>query len=189
MAKLESMIGEFVDDLLIAIGEASIDELRGLLTQRPQGSGGALEQAAQRVRAAASAATSRPEPARGSRSRRVGTRRFLDPSLASGLTAPPGVADITDPESLLSFESVDVRESRPTPIRALPAALPAILAPPDGASRRERHVAPDSHESEGESPASGVRAVGGGLPIRLSDNETLARVSNAGVVIRRKKRA
>jgi hypothetical protein len=38
-----------------------------------------------------------------------------------------------------------------------------------------------------EGPASTVRAIGGSSPVRLRANETLARVSNAGVVIRRGK--
>jgi hypothetical protein len=188
MAKLESMIGDFVDGLLIAIGDASIDELRELFGQRPQGSGGALEQAAARVRATAKASASQPAPSKGGRGRRFGNRRFPDPSLAS---TPPGVAEITDPESLLSFDGIDaniLREVRPTPVRTAPVALPAILAPSAASERRDRHAV-DNHDTEGESPASGVRAVGGGAPVRLSDNETLARVSNSGVVIRRKKRA
>lgn len=53
--------------------------------------------------------------------------------------------------------------------------------PADG---QTRHV-----EAEGDSPASGVRPVGSGSTVKLSDNETLARVSNSGVIIRRKKRA
>ena len=127
---------------------------------------------------------------------------------ASGPFAPPGALDITDPESLLSLGRHDLHKQTASlsnvaplsngaladsanaeplriPSRARAQALLEVrerAAPPDG--RTSRHTEPDV-----ESPASGVRPVGRGATVKLSDNETLARVSNSGVVIRRKKRA
>jgi hypothetical protein len=59
-----------------------------------------------------------------------------------------------------------------------------LLSLPTRVAVTEAHTEP-----EGESPASGIRPVGSAPTVRLSDNETLARVSNAGIVIRRKKKA
>jgi hypothetical protein len=133
-------------------------------------------------------------------------RTWTDSSLAA---PPPAVAEITDPESLLSLVS-----SNPPPVLAALASLVSLpLAPPaassiPSASRSvsaasggpggsgavllslpTRVAVTETHaEPEGESPASGIRPVGGAT-VRLSDNETLARVSNSGIVIRRKKKA
>jgi hypothetical protein len=61
--------------------------------------------------------------------------------------------------------------------------------PPISVALLEHPTRSNGHaELESDSPASGVRPRWGST-VRLSDNETLARVSNSGVVIRRKKKA
>jgi hypothetical protein len=173
------MIAQFVDDLLLAIGEASIEELEELFASRP-GKTGSTE-------------TQRPgspspsEPARRGATAR-GARAWVEAAQAS---PPPTVAEITDPESLLSLVASHRIEAAMESVAAEKAAAPegrradstkqvVLLRPPSTEGLAEL---------EGDSPASGVRPVGGGAPVRLSDNETLARVSNAGVVIRRRKKA
>jgi hypothetical protein len=96
---------------------------------------------------------------------------------------PPAVAEITDPESLLSI--VATNGSAPA-IGSVRRSAPAILM--SVPARKAPTTTERAQEVEGESPASGVRPVGGST-VRLSDNETLARVSNSGVVIRRRKKA
>jgi hypothetical protein len=125
----------------------------------------------------------------------------------SGPFAPPGVAEITDPESLLSLGAPKV------PAGSAAASFPGALAGEAGdstapdipirtASRARAHALLEVREPatvfeghagrptevEGESPDSGIRPLGAAT-VKLSDNETLARVSNSGVVIRRRKRA
>jgi hypothetical protein len=128
----------------------------------------------------------------------------------SGTTAPPGMAEITDPESLLSLGLLGgpIGAARANGSDANGAAVSGGTMSANGApSVRTRRISRPSRaqalldfsdraapvegpvDSEGESPASGVRPVGLFSTVRLSDNETLARVSNSGVVIRRKKRA
>jgi len=76
--------------------------------------------------------------------------------------APPApAAEITDPQWLLAMGS-----SAPNDVLD-----PEQIEPPP--------------ESVSEAPASTTRDLGGVSPVRLRANETLARVSGAGVVIRR----
>jgi hypothetical protein len=177
------MIAQFVDDLLLTIGEASIDELRELFAARPESLSERPRALAAVPSPASRADASAPETAtRSQRSSSRAPRRWSETPLAS---APPAVAEITDPESLLSLVSTPAEAPRPAPtVAARPAnsAGGVVVSLPTRVAVTEVHVEP-----EGESPASGVRPVGG-PPVRLSDNETLARVSNAGVVIRRKKK-
>jgi hypothetical protein len=195
MRKLESMIAQFVDDLLLTIGEASIEELRELFASRPESPADRPRALATRAEAAISAGgpNAAETAPRGRRASSRAPRRWSDMPLAA---APPGVAEITDPESLLSLVSSAGAQgevavaSAPRPIVAPIAARPANSAGGVVVSLPTRVALTEVHaEPEGESPASGVRPVGnGGPPVRLSDNETLARVSNSGVVIRRKKK-
>jgi hypothetical protein len=184
MRKLESMIAQFVDDLLHTIGEATIEELRELFATVPERSEGEpLFPSAELTPAAPS------RPARATRAPRVdqaAARRSIA-TLANVRSAsslpPPAVAEITDPESLLSI--VATNGSAPA-IGSVRRSAPSILTPVP--TRTATATTERAQETEGESPASGVRPVGGST-VRLSDNETLARVSNSGVVIRRKKKA
>ena len=84
---------------------------------------------------------------------------------AADLSPPPTVAEITDPEALLAGTA------------------------PEPAGARADARAEGRLESESHGPASTVRPMQGDSPVRLMGNETLARVSNAGIVIRRARRA
>ncbi len=177
------MIAQFVDDLLLAIGEASIDELRELFASRPDS---IKPLSVVRAAIAAPAPPSPPPP------RAKTPRRWSAPVQLS-----LGVAEITNPEGLLSLDSstppaasaataLDAAPSRPERERERPVSASASRSPVVVALPTRIALA---SEPEGESPASGVRPVNSAPTVRLSDNETLARVSNAGVVIRRKKKA
>jgi hypothetical protein len=205
MRKLESMITEFVGELLRTIGEANIDDLQELFASAPQGEG-ALKVPAGPVSFKLPSIPSPPLHAVPGPGRRRGTSRrtFLPLSSLPPVTSPPpGVAEITDPESLLSLGGGEAASSNGVaaphgsngasegaartfvePRRSSRSRAPALLEVSESATPTQGHG-----EHDGESPASGVRALGTGSTIKLSDNETLARVSNSGVVIRRKKRA
>ncbi|HEX3770097.1 MAG TPA: hypothetical protein VHV30_04500 [Polyangiaceae bacterium] len=179
------MIAEFVDGLLLAIGDATVEELRELLGRSDAGEPGY----APKFEAAPVAAAA---PAAPRKLARLDHNAALRRSIEASLAAPP-VAEITDPESLLSLGTANGASSslldaiRHTPAAARPTPAPPIpvtvVEPASNGVRGERHADPEI-----DSPASGVRPKNG-ASIRLSDNETLARVSDAGVVIRRKKKA
>jgi len=189
MRNLESMIAQFVEDLLQTIREATVDDLRELLI-----SGKARDPAGAPERTA----TVFEHDIRAVPSRIGGVVRIdREPHGASAdptYSLPP-IAEITDPESLLSLgiarptsevglhepahrawlepSSLEKLSSARTPQMELPIAPAARAAAADSAL-----------ELELESPASSIRP-----SVRLSDNETLARISNAGIVIRRRKKA
>jgi hypothetical protein len=212
MRKLESMIAQFVGDLLRTIGEASVEDLRELFEGRPAGE----KLAESPLNLATPSLSGRAAPpsrgARGEEGAHSGAPRrlavFLS-STASGSSGPPGVAEITDPESLLSLGGPKApagSTGAAVPGAALSEGTPgdsaSLAAPIRTATRaraqallevRERATPADGHtrhhtEADVECPASSVRPVNGAI-VKLSDNETLARVSNSGVVIRRRKRA
>jgi hypothetical protein len=185
MRKLDSMIAQFVDDLLHTIGEATIEELRELFATVPERS----KDEPLFPSAELAAAPRRPVPApRAPRADHAEARRSIA-ALANVRSAsslpPPAVAEITDPESLLSI--VATNGSAPT-IGSVRRSAPSILMPVPARATTPSTTTERAQELEGESPASGVRPVGAST-VRLSDNETLARVSNSGVVIRRRKKA
>jgi hypothetical protein len=216
MRKLESMIAEFVGDLLRTIGEATVEDLRELFEGRPESE--KLSEVPAHLASLATSATSSPPgrpllSPRGVRSEErahpSALRRsaVLLSTTVSGPFAPPGVAEITDPESLLSLGApkgpagssaallpggllADVGDSAPldVPIRTVtrPRAQ-ALLEVREPATALDGHTGRPT-EVDMESPDSGIRPLGGAT-VKLSDNETLARVSNSGVVIRRRKRA
>jgi hypothetical protein len=193
MRNLESMIAEFVGGLLQTIREATIEELRELLFAEAE--------------KARPSETPRPEQAirttAGRAGRATGIGRRVHGASVDLQSSPPSVAEITDPESLLSLgratngarevgaptagqkfwlgaQAVPHDKERPRPARTPATELPAPEVLP----------APESTpELETDGPASNVWPVGSGAPVRLSDNETLARVSNSGIVIRRRKKA
>jgi hypothetical protein len=218
MRKLDSVIAQFVGDLLRTIGEASVDDLRELFAGRPESEkfSPLPVDFATPVRFAplAPSAPARPaaptHAARGEPRAHAARRRsaVLLSTTASGSFAPPGALDITDPESLLSLGGPDRDKqtaSRGTSLSSLASlsngahADSTMLLPSRARAHallevRERATPTDARtsrhtEPDVESPASGVRPLGSGSTVKLSDNETLARVSNSGVVIRRKKRA
>jgi hypothetical protein len=222
MRKLESTIAQFVEDLLLTIGAATVDELRELFAGRPE-SEQILDAPVDLSSSARSSPSNRPAPpprtARAEARGQGATRRRAFTSIASmtpsssGSYSPPGVAEITDPESLLSLggpsdvsalngarfsngssssRSAPADSGSPSfgdPSRAPSRARArALLDVSEGAGRADGHVERPA-EPDGESPASSVRPIGTGPTVKLSDNETFARVSNSGVVIRRKKKA
>jgi hypothetical protein len=187
MRNLESMIAEFVDGLLLAIGDATVEELRELFAQTASGEPLYVPTS----EPAEAAPASPPRTGRLARlDHGAALRRSIEASLSSAASGAETVAEITDPESLLSLGGHNGGSSsffetfRPPPSAGRPPPPPpisvALLEPP---SKSNGHA-----EIETDSPASGVRPRWGGT-VRLSDNETLARVSNSGVVIRRKKKA
>ena len=193
MRNLESMIGEFVDGLLLAIGEATIEDLRELLAQTDAGTPLYAPNAPNAPNAPKSEPAEAPPaaPARTGRLARLdhgaALRRSIEASLSS---ASEGIAEITDPESLLSLGGPNGGSSSLyETFRQAPSARPAP-PPPISVALLEPTSRSNGHaEAEIDSPASGVRPRWTGSTVRLSDNETLARVSNSGVVIRRKKKA
>jgi hypothetical protein len=209
MRKLESIITEFVGDLLRTIGEANVDDLRELFASAPQGGGVFRISSEPLALRDLPDVPSRPVPAPRTTpgdARRHGAsprRAFLPLSSLPPVSPPPGVAEITDPESLLSLgnlgEASGANGVASTHGSESESAASTFVEPRRAHARTRAHAllevsesatpAPVVTEPDSESPASGVRSVGSGPTIKLSDNETLARVSNAGVVIRRKKRA
>lgn len=167
MLKLQPLITQLVDDVLRLVREAAREDLRSLVVSDAEGS---------------------PEspPVKRTSSTTSGARRVADvptrrrgalhePALRSHPVAknpakspdrapPPPVAEITDPEALLAGAA-----PKPAP----PLALEYTRV----------------SESESDGPASAVRPLPLVSPVRLMGNETLARVSSSGVVIRRARRA
>jgi hypothetical protein len=216
MRKLESVIAEFVGDLLRTIGEATVEDLRELFEGRPESE--MLSELPVNLASLGTSATSSPParlglPPRGVRGeeRASALRRsaVLLSTTVPGPFLPPGVAEITDPESLLSLGAPKARGESTgdalaggllaDPTRGDSASFEAPIRTPRRVRSqallevREPATPLDGHagrptDPDVESPASGVRPVGGAT-VKLSDNETLARVSNSGVVIRRRKRA
>lgn len=192
MRNLESMIAQFVDDLLQTIREATIEDLRELLLAEPT-----AVRPSEILRAEPAIRTA---PSRSGRLNGI-DRRSANLSLDfSG--SPPSVAEITDPESLLSLGGAPKAPREivaPSPAQKFWLDSPATSSEGDAprpprSQRTELSAfkpapAPDSGpEIEADAPVSNIRPVGGAV-VRLSDNETLARVSNSGIVIRRRKKA
>jgi hypothetical protein len=165
---LHALTVSFTDAVMDAIRSASLEDLLGQASRGPGRSTG-VPSTAKVARAESSAAqlgrhSGGHEPPNGVR---VGARRSglsaaaaTDPAPSPSQAPPAPAAEITDPQGLLSMGTQESRN----------------VAPPEIA--RERVP---------EGPASAVRAVEASSPVRLRANETLARVSNAGVVIRRAK--
>jgi hypothetical protein len=179
MLNFQPLIDRFVDDVINAIRRAAIEDLRGLAladaatgNARAATADGVLDE--KRREAPRARATLRePSITRGG-GRRVSRARTerstrTQPSPSAVPASPAPVAEITDPESLLAaitFEPAPVVVTQPAP------------APPER-----------SPDGEGDGPPSSVRSLHEISPVRLMGNETLARVSSAGVVIRRGRRA
>jgi hypothetical protein len=160
-ASLDALTASFIDAVMDAIRTASLQELLREAPRVRQGDApriGESERATSPVGQRKRAAVPAPAGRTASaRSRRSGVSTA--PTRSVPTPPPPApAAEITDPQGLLAM------------------GLPLRL----GATEAEIGGAP-------EGPASTVRAIGGGSPVRLRANETLARVSNAGVVIRRGK--
>ena len=169
MRHLQPLIDQFVEDVLHLVRRATIEDLRGLVVDAD----GDREPAKPRVvlprdlvprEVARRAPTSRHGLRQGPRV--ALSAENARPSSATSSTPAP-VAEITDPESLLA---------------AIALEPPVVVTP--AAPTHER-----GPELDGDGPPSAVRPVHDISPVRLMGNETLARVSSAGVVIRRGRRA
>jgi hypothetical protein len=163
MLRLEPLIARLVDDVLRAIREASIEELRDLLPATETSS-------PPRGRAARPAAAPVPRPRHEAirptkRARVVRTER----AAAHGGTARPEIhsfEEITDPERLLGLVWPALPQEETYATTAVPAA--------------QLDAAPA--EDEPPRPSAPARA-----PLRAG--ETVIRDNGAGVVTRRAKRA
>lgn len=167
MLKLQPLITQLVDDVLRLVREAAMDDLRRLVVSDAERS--PESPPVKRT----SGATSGPSrmvdvPTRRRRALHEPAQRSLqvakNPAQNPDRAPPPTVAEITDPEALLAGAA-------PKPVPALALEYTRVL------------------ESESDGPASAVRPLPLVSPVRLMGNETLARVSSSGVVIRRARRA
>jgi hypothetical protein len=164
-ASLDALTASLVDSVLDAIRSASLDDLLGEGIRLPES----------RIATPAKVARGTlvppidepPIPATPSRRRLRSMSETTAVVLATDLTPPEPAAEITDPQMLLGLG----------PPRALVDAAPKHEEP----SSRRADSTPTSRVSDSSLP----RANGHAPHVRLRDNETVARVSNAGVVIRR----
>jgi hypothetical protein len=167
MLKLQPLIARLVDDVLRLVREAAMEDLRRLVVSDAERS--PESPPVKRTSGATSGArrvADVPNRRRGAlhepvqRSHQVAKNPAKNPDRAP----PPTVAEITDPEALLAGAA-------PKPVPPLALEYTRVS------------------ESESDGPASAVRPLPLVSPVRLMGNETLARVSSSGVVIRRARRA
>jgi hypothetical protein len=166
MLDLQPLIARLVDDLLLLIREASIEELRELL-------GPADVQPSVPRRRAAPRKKPRPAPKPAAQPKRQPAPRQARASVvAAPAPEPPAHGEITDPELLLAVAA---------PIAPTPSAVAGISV--------RLHAAPVAAEEKELSPPSGHRPAAASS-IVLRSGETVAHVSErGGVVIRRRKGA
>lgn len=181
MSPIESLISRFVDDVLRLIREAKVEDLLDLVAAEPHAIP-PLEDSAPLLQDpiddgandadtvdADEAPITRLAPARHvTPAARIAPVRRIAPVARIGRHSPPTVEEITDPASLLAIAP----ESWPS-LAAPPAppTLPTLLADP-------------TDEAETPPPSSSTESR---VLVRLNSNETVARASNAGIVIRRRK--
>jgi hypothetical protein len=166
---LRALTESFTDSVMDAIRGASLEDLLGETPRdagRPTGTPrastaqGTASSLTELNREASGQTSSHSARGRPRRSSLVAAEMTTDAAPTASHAPPAPAAEITDPQGLLAM---GVHE----PLRA---AEPEIA--------RERVP---------EGPTSTVRAIEAGSPVRLRANETLAKVSNAGIVIRRAK--
>jgi hypothetical protein len=169
MLNLQPLIARLVDDVFRAVRAASVEELRDLLAPRT---------ATAPARARRKPAPKRTRPAPPARP----TRQPAAPKAAAGepatLPEPPVLAEITDPERLLSWTAV---ANGVTALQELATSAPpsVILEVP--------LVAPvASAEPDDHPPTSSLRPTVGALPA-LREGESVVRAAGAGLVIRRRR--
>jgi hypothetical protein len=157
MHKLESLTARFIDDLIRLIRHATIEELLSLVDPSERPLRTHLTM---RPVPRAKRVTSPPP----SRVRRVRAARTPSDGVPITSHRPPTLEEITDPEKLLAITMA------PVPTVQAARRVPRILATePD---------APPPVVAEPEIPR---------VLVRLRGNETVARASNSGIVLRRKK--
>jgi hypothetical protein len=158
MRKLDQIIARFVDDVVALVKEAAADGLGQVLAEE------ARHRRTRRLDGeaviAAQPAADRG-PSRPARPAREPVSRSAVGNANADLPSPAAAGEITDPQWLL----------------AMGAPARAVVEDP-----RSEAAATGPESLEG--PTSTVREAAPS-PVRLRDNETLARVSGAGVVIRR----
>jgi hypothetical protein len=159
MRKLEPLIARFIDNVLRLVEQAAADGLRTLLAEE------ARRPRARRPDAdlPAAARPSEDLPRDSGRPVRKPAKRSPIAIVTADPTPPAPGAEITDPQWVLAMGA-------PAPLEVGDAADFAGVAETESAS---------------EGPVSTVRETAHVSPVRLRANETLARVSGAGVVIRR----
>src|SRR5580700_8265303 len=169
MRKLEPLIARFVDDILRLVQGATADGLRTLLAEearRPR-THHLAEHLAERDFVAEAAAPASAPRRTGKVVRLTDGRSPIAITTTDASSPPPAEitdAEITDPQWLLAMGT----QSSPDILSIAPLV-----------------DAETALESVSEGPVSTVRETGNISPVRLRANETLARVSGAGVVIRR----
>jgi hypothetical protein len=163
---LHALTVSFIDAVMAAIRGASLEDLLGEAPRDPRRTG-AVPRTLKAPAQAPSSATQLEGQTRRQASPRVpgpvhrlGLSAGSDRVLTSSQAPPAPTAEITDPQGLLAMGTHE-------PLRVVETEV-------------SRDPVPDG-------PASTVRPIGAGSPVRLRANETLARVSNAGIVIRRAK--
>jgi hypothetical protein len=179
MRKIDSIIERFVDDLLALVREATAERLAGLLA------GEALQQKTRRP-ASKQTSTRRQRASGNVRAGAAPSRAWMHEGPGRGRPAPNDVvtlaadpappeasAEITNPQWLLAMGS---------PATSEVAEQPSVAAQASNVDEPHSSTTP---EWDTEGPASTVRDSTSRSPVRLRENESLARVSGAGVVIRR----
>jgi hypothetical protein len=180
LSPIESLISDFVEDLLLLLREAKVGDLLDLVAEAPRPIPALVDSEPEEEPVVEEPLEEPPRtpvkvrviPPRVRRERRPAavTRTRLAAVTPIGRRAPrivPTVEEITDPASLLAFGP----ESSPSAIPQPPPTLPALLADPVD----DIEVPPPSSSQESR------------VLVRLNSNETVARASNAGIVIRRRK--
>jgi hypothetical protein len=163
LSSLESLISHFVDDVVRLLGEAKVADLLDLVAEAPRPIPPLEDSEPELVHAPVD---DDPADAAPTRSERVPVTR-LAPVRRIGRRprrSAPTVEEITDPASLLAI-APEPPSSAPSP----PPTLPTLLADP---------------VDDVEPPPSSSQER---VLVRLNSNETLARSTNAGIVIRRRK--
>ena len=179
MSSIESLISHFVDDVLRLIREAKVEDLLDLVAAEPrpipplEDSEPLLQDPIDddAVVEPDEAPITRVTPVRrATPATHARPARRTTPVTRIGRRSPPPrtVDEITDPASLLAI-APESGPSLATP--PAPPTLPTLLT--------------DSmDETEAPPPSS---STGSRVLVRLNSNETVARASNAGIVIRRRK--
>jgi hypothetical protein len=165
LSSIDSLISHFIDDVIRLIREAKVEDLLDLVAAAPRPVPPLVESEPERVEPA-SQDDPHDEPAPSRRTpitrlapvRRIGRRPHAE---------PPTVEEITDPASLLAIAPEAPSSAAPPP----PPTLPTLLADPVD----DLDVPPPSSSQSSR------------VLVRLNSNETLARSTNAGIVIRRRK--
>jgi hypothetical protein len=174
LSSIESLISRFVDDVLRLIREAKVEDLLDLVAAGPRPIPPLLhsmdDDSVDAIEPDEAPVTRVAPVRRLTPATRVAPVRRMTPVTRIGRRSPPPptVEEITDPASLLAIA---------------PESGPSLAAPPAPPTLPTLLVDPvDEAEAPPPSSSTGSRVL-----VRLNSNETVARSSNAGIVIRRRK--